>query len=288
MSLAADAGLDPKQLIYFNFKTNHYPHVNWYLHNYVGCTRISSDKSNFGFSGKDEASPWSTRAGIIYLPLEMDDDVVVGEKNCQDLLFSAHIHADSIAEEYIADVLGIVGDLDLLTTAGKIASGVLSVVDSVWLISGVLGVRTDGVPGSEYAWKFGGFLASKGVPFMNSGGHYSTHETKLRVNLDVLDPRQSWDRRPVSLSLGLNSFAVKVIRGLDAPISDGYRPFPDGIPTLNRDLTIGLKLTTNGPWGLATSVPGTEPRLIPLGRLTESAGWQMIQNALNRWKQLKP
>ena len=63
------AGLmDAKSLIEFNFMTAHPPHVNWYLHNYVGCTRVSSDGCNFGFSSTDKKSTWTPRAGVVYLP----------------------------------------------------------------------------------------------------------------------------------------------------------------------------------------------------------------------------
>ena len=40
--------MDVKVLIAFNFKTTIPAEVNWYLHNYVGCTRVSTDKCNFG------------------------------------------------------------------------------------------------------------------------------------------------------------------------------------------------------------------------------------------------
>src|SRR5690606_14285 len=123
--VASRNGLDARWLINFNFKTNEYAHVNWYLHNYVGCTRISSDKSNFGFSGTDKASPWTPRAGIIYLPLEIDDDVVIGSKSSRDMLFSARFQADSLVADAIAVGAGLAEELDLLTTAGKAAGKVL-------------------------------------------------------------------------------------------------------------------------------------------------------------------
>jgi len=49
------------ELIYENFRTRKPVEVNWYLKNYVGCTRTTLDKKNYMFSS--DASP-----GIIYLP----------------------------------------------------------------------------------------------------------------------------------------------------------------------------------------------------------------------------
>ncbi|WP_428647667.1 hypothetical protein [Roseibium sp.] len=50
---------DPRDLVFFNFKTLNAKRVNWYLHHYVGCWR-SRDKKNFDFK---DAMP-----GKIFLP----------------------------------------------------------------------------------------------------------------------------------------------------------------------------------------------------------------------------
>jgi hypothetical protein len=63
------AGLmDAQSLIEFNFQTSNPAHVNWYLHNYVGCTRVSHDGCNFSFSSTDKRSTWTPRPGIVYVP----------------------------------------------------------------------------------------------------------------------------------------------------------------------------------------------------------------------------
>src|SRR5262245_56547805 len=52
----AEGLMDARSLIEFNFMTTHPPHVNWYLHNYVGCTRVSPDGCNFSFASTDKNS----------------------------------------------------------------------------------------------------------------------------------------------------------------------------------------------------------------------------------------
>ncbi len=52
---------DPWDLIRYNFATRDPAEVNWYLREYVGCTKTTSDGKNYCFS--DAAKP-----GLIYLP----------------------------------------------------------------------------------------------------------------------------------------------------------------------------------------------------------------------------
>lgn len=51
---------DPWELIEFNFRTRNPREVNWYLENYVGCTK-SNDGKNYSFDDSDYP-------GFIYLP----------------------------------------------------------------------------------------------------------------------------------------------------------------------------------------------------------------------------
>src|SRR5438552_14518813 len=41
-----------KQLIYFNFMTHEPDVVNWYLHHYVGCVKVSPSGNNWMFSNE--------------------------------------------------------------------------------------------------------------------------------------------------------------------------------------------------------------------------------------------
>jgi hypothetical protein len=51
-SIAKDHGLDAWDLIDFNFETKRTPEcVNWYLHNYLRCTKVTADGYNYSFSG---------------------------------------------------------------------------------------------------------------------------------------------------------------------------------------------------------------------------------------------
>ena len=67
--------MDPWDLIYLNFKTHSAAEVNWYLRNYVGCTKSTSDRKNWMFSS--DADP-----GIIHVPMraiEMPPSIVEGK-----------------------------------------------------------------------------------------------------------------------------------------------------------------------------------------------------------------
>lgn len=69
-SVAQKFGVGVKELIYFNFMTDDPDVVNWYLHHYVGCKKVSPSGNNWMFS--NGASP-----GIIYIPpTELDFDPV--------------------------------------------------------------------------------------------------------------------------------------------------------------------------------------------------------------------
>ena len=60
-SIARTHGVDPGDLVLFNFGTKNPREVNWYLHHYVGCTLPTHDGHNWRFSS--HASP-----GIIHIP----------------------------------------------------------------------------------------------------------------------------------------------------------------------------------------------------------------------------
>jgi len=60
-TIARDHGLDPSDLVLFNFGTRDSREINWYLHNYVGCRLPTHDGHNWRFSS--HANP-----GIIYIP----------------------------------------------------------------------------------------------------------------------------------------------------------------------------------------------------------------------------
>ncbi|PCJ18652.1 MAG: hypothetical protein COB04_06990 [Gammaproteobacteria bacterium] len=61
-SIAKAHGMEVWELIYENFKTLDPREANWYLKNYVGCTKETNDKVNLAFSSKD-------KPGIIYVPV---------------------------------------------------------------------------------------------------------------------------------------------------------------------------------------------------------------------------
>lgn len=60
--LAKFHGMEVWELIYQNFKTRNPAEINWYLREYVGCTKKTTDKKNWMFSS--DAKP-----GIIYVPM---------------------------------------------------------------------------------------------------------------------------------------------------------------------------------------------------------------------------
>jgi hypothetical protein len=60
-SVARKFGVGVKELIYFNFMTDDPDVVNWYLHHYVGCKKVSPSGNNWMFSN-------SANPGIIYIP----------------------------------------------------------------------------------------------------------------------------------------------------------------------------------------------------------------------------
>lgn len=52
---------DPWDLIRYNFETENPAEVNWYLREYVGCTKVTADGKNYCFSS-------SATPGLLYLP----------------------------------------------------------------------------------------------------------------------------------------------------------------------------------------------------------------------------
>lgn len=78
INLARRAGLDPWDLIDFNFpgvklvKQRDFQlatrHVNWYLAEYVGCQAASPDGQNYAFSSGVTGGKGGWRGGYIYLP----------------------------------------------------------------------------------------------------------------------------------------------------------------------------------------------------------------------------
>ena len=60
-SIAGRLGMSPKALLQFNYKTEHPPHINYYLKHNVGCKVASPDGKNYSFTN---ASP-----GVIYQPM---------------------------------------------------------------------------------------------------------------------------------------------------------------------------------------------------------------------------
>lgn len=60
-SIARANGKDAWDLIYANFRTHDAAEVNWYLRQYVGCTRHTVDRNNWIFTS-------STNPGIIHIP----------------------------------------------------------------------------------------------------------------------------------------------------------------------------------------------------------------------------
>lgn len=61
--IASQYGMNTWDLIYMNFLTKNYAEVNWYLHHYVGCLKLTVDGKNWMFSST--ANP-----GIIYIPIK--------------------------------------------------------------------------------------------------------------------------------------------------------------------------------------------------------------------------
>jgi hypothetical protein len=63
VSLAREWGMDPWSLINYNFRTYDPKEVNWYLQEYVGCTKPTADRKNWCFSS-------SAQPGVIYRPIK--------------------------------------------------------------------------------------------------------------------------------------------------------------------------------------------------------------------------
>ena len=61
VSLAREWGLAPWSLINYNFRTCDPKEVNWYLQEYVGCTKPTADRKNWCFSS-------AAQPGVIYRP----------------------------------------------------------------------------------------------------------------------------------------------------------------------------------------------------------------------------
>jgi hypothetical protein len=68
------AGVDAPTLIAFNFQTTAPDVVNWYLHEYVGCVQVTSDRRNWVFSSGLQGGRGVWSGGVIWLP---SSDVVV-------------------------------------------------------------------------------------------------------------------------------------------------------------------------------------------------------------------
>ena len=75
-SVAKKFGVGVKELIYYNFMTADPKEVNWYLHHYVGCVKVSPSGNNWMFS--NGANP-----GIIFIPPPDDETIdVAPEEIC--------------------------------------------------------------------------------------------------------------------------------------------------------------------------------------------------------------
>jgi hypothetical protein len=74
ITLARDKGISPWELIRYNYpglpSNDHQaaPEVNWYLQEYVGCTKLTADRKNYCFSSA--ANP-----GQIWLPSRMNSSI---------------------------------------------------------------------------------------------------------------------------------------------------------------------------------------------------------------------
>lgn len=291
-SLAQKKGVDAKWLVKYNFQTNEYKHVNWYLHNFVGCTKKSPDGNNFSFTTAARNATWTSRAGVIYVPKSEVKEPVPPQpiptpaaSGCQNLLFSAHFYAESVVADQIAVAVKGLEAAGLLSAAGKAGAKVLGWLEYAWIIRGILVMEIEGANESPYLWKFGGLAAGKTVPFSGDGPHYSTNQFKIRTNLEVLDPRVRFRRRKAEFCLSRGGASFKVLNALERRIQDNYRPFPEGIPTISRHLQLPLALTKSGPLGLVTSIPGYELELVPQGYLSDQAITLYILDMIRQMKQ---
>jgi hypothetical protein len=66
-TIAAENGLDPRELLFYNFQTRDMQEINWYLKEYVGCTRTTSDGFNYVLLGA--ASDPVAMKGMIFVPV---------------------------------------------------------------------------------------------------------------------------------------------------------------------------------------------------------------------------
>lgn len=304
LSLTGDNLEAAKELIKFNFNTNHPPYVNWYLRNYVGCTKRTADRFNYCFSSQDRKTHVTQRAGVVYFPNEpikggeLEAGPIGG--NAHNLRFQCHFYADSLLADEIEAILiaaesAVTGGAGHQMKkklarwvrktgkiAGKITSKVLGAIGAVYKCHGVLICDVVGVPEGMYAWTFGGYLAGKDIPFTGDGPQYSTNFGKeVRYNLNVLEPRREWAGKEVSFTLGRSSAAIRVHRALWGRISDDYRPFPT-YETPNTDMTISMPLVGKGPIGLATTPPGLWMNLKPFGRLADISAADMLLKILSK------
>jgi len=83
-TVARAHGINPSDLVVFNFGTKDSREINWYLHHYVGCTLPTHDGHNWRFSS--HANP-----GIIYVPQHPRATLVM-----PPLVIEGHVEAPSI------------------------------------------------------------------------------------------------------------------------------------------------------------------------------------------------
>jgi len=66
-SIAKDNAVDPGDFVFYNFRTRKPKEINWYLANYIGCTKLSPSKLDYSFEGvvPDEKA----NKGVVFIPM---------------------------------------------------------------------------------------------------------------------------------------------------------------------------------------------------------------------------
>jgi hypothetical protein len=89
-TIAKKYKIHPGELIELNFKTVDPQEVNWYMREYVGCSRLTADKMHYVFSSND-------KPGIIHAPM--------GKQNCLVAPFTVKIDLKSNKKRVVVGLI---------------------------------------------------------------------------------------------------------------------------------------------------------------------------------------
>jgi hypothetical protein len=179
-TIAKKYQMEEWELIYENFKTQDPAEVNWYLRNYVGCNKKTSDGKNYVFS--TDATP-----GLIHIP-----DQIINIPRLVEPSALRNVWA-GIAKSHSGD-LAVIGAHDLTGKIYNLGDELPDVRNAVINING---------------WKFGvGLGGSVGAVFVIGHGY----ENQVQMN----GVTEAWDF-DLSVVGKLDSF-LKGLKGIGKTI----------------------------------------------------------------------